>query len=168
MPHLARHLPYEGTKVPALQTKADIDAMLHEFRILDKDKKKVIAEVKGIRWTDIPPLLPTLEFLVTYETVDGIRKTVGIRIQPPMTAKKIRKRGTYIIMNQPDQSMRIMYWYLKSKLESILYGLKDFSQEFLSDILVSLPNGNVETVGDIIIPQIKESKIPMLTVREEV
>lgn len=161
MAHLARTTPYESTKIAPETTKAEIDSMLHEFIILDDEKKRV-CEVKGIRWTELPPSLPMLEFMVEY-VYEGVRKQSAIRIKPPLLARKVRKPGYgQVIMPQPAQSMRLLYWYLKTKLESVLFGLTDVTQEFLSEVLVSLPDGSFKTVGETIMPQIKESKIPML------
>lgn len=166
MTHLSKKLPYEASKIAPEMTKAEIDGMLHEFVILDEHGKRV-CEVTGIRWTELPPELPMLEFQVSY--IDsGVKKLVAIRIRPPMIMTRKRKTG-YGMVNTPapSQSMRLLYWYLKSKLEAILFGLKDVTDEFLDSVLVSLPSGKTETVGDLIIEQIKESRIPMLGQKSE-
>ena len=51
MPHLAKKLPYENTTIAPEMTKAEIDAMLHEFVILD-EKGQRTCEVTGIRWPE--------------------------------------------------------------------------------------------------------------------
>lgn len=51
MTHLSKKLPYEGTKIAPEMTKAEIDAMLHEFVILD-EKGQRTCEVTGIRWPE--------------------------------------------------------------------------------------------------------------------
>ena len=166
MPHLAKKLPYETTTIAPEMTKAEIDAMLHEFVILDNSGKRV-CEVKAIRWTDLPPSLPMLEFMVQY-IHEGVQRTTSVRIQPPLLMKRVRRQG-YGMVNAPapSQSMRMFYWYLKSKLEAILFGLNDVTKEFLDSVLVSLPGGRVETVSDIIIEQIKRSEIPALLPPQE-
>jgi len=53
MHHLANKLPYNGTTIDPLTTKAEIDGMLHEFRMFDTETKTELARVTGVRWTDI-------------------------------------------------------------------------------------------------------------------
>ena len=160
--HLASKLPYENTMIAPEQTKAEIDAMLHEFIIIDPNTKRKTAFISGIRWTELIGDMPMLEFMVEYDDPSGIHKGLAIRVKPPLLqVKKGRKYG-YRWENAPAQSMRLLYWWLKSRLEAILFGLRDFTQEFLSDVIMKLPNGRDATVGEIIAPQIKESKIPYL------
>jgi hypothetical protein len=163
--HLASHLPYENTSIDPLTTRAEIDAMLHEFIIIDQDTGQKSTWISAIRWTDLPPQMPTLEFMVDY-VMEGIKKRVAIRLQPPLLYRRVRRRQGTLNEPQPSQSMRLLYWYVKSKLEAVMFGLTDASHEFLSHVLVSLPGGRMETVGSIIIDQIKESKIPALPSKE--
>lgn len=168
MGHLSKTLPYETTKIAPESTKAEIDGMLHEFVILD-DKGRRTCEVTGIRWTELPPNLPLLEFMVKFEgtassqDLTPVKKEISVRIQPNLLIKRARKRN-YGMVNTPApaQSMRLFYWYLKSKLEAILFGLNDITSEFLNAVLVPLPGGRQETIGKIIIEQIKGSRIPAL------
>ena len=168
MGHLARHLPYDGTSIEAYRTKAEIDCMLHEFRMVDNETNMETAKITAIRWTDVPPDMPMLEFMLQYVSPEGVKKGVAIRLQPPLFYKRVRRGGQIINEPQPNQSMRILYWYLKSKLEAILYGMNDATKEFLSEVLLSLPDGQQRTVGDQIIDQIRESKIPSLPAPREV
>jgi hypothetical protein len=166
MKHLASRLPYESTDIEPEYTKADIDAMLHEFIVLDERKQRS-TEVTGIRWTDLPPSLPLLEFMVRYVDPQGVKHEQAFRLQPPSLMKKVRKTdsfGHYVHVNEPAkaQSMRLLYWYLKSKLEAVLFGLTDISHEFLSEALFRLPNGQATTVGDYIVPKLSDNKIPSL------
>ena len=92
--HLAGKLPYEETNIPPEITKAHIDAMLHEFIMLDPETKERKAWVAGTRWTEIPPQLPLLEFMVDYER-EGVRKKAAIRIQAPMLYRKVKRNTRY-------------------------------------------------------------------------
>jgi len=163
--HLAKKLPYEGTEIPPERTKADIDSILHEFVILD-DHGNRTCHITAIRWTDIPPSLPILEFMVEY-IHEGVKKGSSIRIKPPLLIRRKRQRGGHVNTEAPAQSMRLFYWYLKSKLEAILFGLNDLTSEFLNEVIISLPSGKDATVGEIIVKQIQDSKIPALTFNRE-
>ena len=46
--------------------------------------------------------------------------------------------------------MRLMYHYLKGKLEAVAWGLKDVEEEFLNDVLVHDQQGREATVGELI------------------
>lgn len=168
MGHLARNLPYDGTSIEAYRTKAEIDGMLHEFRMVDRDTGQEMAKITAIRWTDVPPDMPMLEFMLQYVSPEGVKKGVAVRLQPPLFYKRVRRGGQIVNEPQPNQSMRILYWYLKSKLEAVLFGLNDATKEFLSEVLISLPGGQQTTVGEHIIDQVKDSKIPSLPAPREV
>lgn len=162
MGHLANKLPYEGTTIDAYRTKAEIDGMLHEFRMVDRDTNTEMAKITAVRWTDVPPNMPMLEFMMEYVSPEGVKKGVAIKLQPPLFYRRVKRGGQVVNEPQPNQSMRILYWYLKSKLEAILYGMNDATKEFLSEVLISLPNGKQTTVGEHIIDQVRDSKIPAL------
>jgi len=57
-----------------------------------------------------------------------------------------------------EQSMRLFYWYIKSKLEAVAYGVKTFEKEFLDDLIYRLPDGRDVKVGDMILKQVGEGK----------
>jgi hypothetical protein len=167
--HLATKLPYADTVIPPERTKADIDTMLHEFKIEGENA----AEVTGIRWTDLPPNLPVLEFMVRYIDAKSVKHEQAFRLAPPLLTKQATQKDRYgyrekINVRADAQSMRLLYWYLKSKLEAVLFGLTDISHEFLSEALFRLPNGQSATVGDYIVPKLSDNKIPALPEKPEI
>ena len=57
--------------------------------------------------------------------------------------------GRYERVYSPNwaQSFRLLYWWLKAKLEAVAYGLTSVEQEFLSQVMVKLPSGEMTTMG---------------------
>lgn len=141
MKHLAKDIPYRNTTISYVQTKNDIDEMLKE------------AGVIALRWTDTQDSikgteLPILEFIMTTEW-NGVEKSFSVQIQTPLLYDK--KRDTYHrIINTPNRnaSMRLLYWYLKSRLEGIKFGLDDVFNAFMSRITNELPDGRTITLGE--------------------
>jgi len=143
----AKKIPYMDTGIPYTRTKADIEELLKKYG------------AKGVRWTEIFSVSepPILEFIMDVE-VQGIKRRLGFKMKPPILMQKKRSMTTYgsRIINIPNlnASLRLMWWYLKSKLEAISYGLETFEREFLAQVMMSLPSGDVVTVGDIAQKQI--------------
>ena len=170
MPHLNTKLPYESTTIPPEQTQFHITAMLNEFYRIDPESKKKTAWVNGIRWTDLPDQMPTLEFMMEYDTPEGVHKSVGVRVQPPLLAipkKQKRGCGSQVVWEPAKaQSMRLMYYWMKSKLEAVLWGMRDFTEEFMGDVLVRTPDQGLQRISQLIIPQLEQNKVPALTFKE--
>ena len=49
-----------------------------------------------------------------------------------------------------NASMRLLFWYVKSKVEAIEYGLEDVVEAFLPRIMLRLTDGTPSTMGDIL------------------
>ncbi len=54
----------------------------------------------------------------------------------------------------PEATMRLVFWWLKTKLEAVTYGLRSVTEEFLAEIVHHLPSGEEATLGEILIPTI--------------
>ena len=154
MTHLARKPPYWNTQRPAGHTKSDIDEMLKEFG------------AKAIRWTETEQSMqfkecPTLEFILEVE-LQGVQKQIGVRIKPPLLAHSARNGRRNVVKPSMAASMRLLYWYLKSRLEAAKFGLDDVFQTFMSKVMVSLPDGTVDTLGKVVEerPQVLRSLLP--------
>lgn len=134
--------PYASTEIDPDDTRGEIDKLLRSYG------------VQKIVWaTDYSTNDVRLMFDVEVE-IEGIKKTINVLIQPPLILKKTKiynaKRGITEQQNIPNwpQSMRIMFWYIKSKLEAVSYGLVSAEQEFLSQVMYRLGDGSTETVGE--------------------
>lgn len=59
----------------------------------------------------------------------------------------------------PNQEYRLLFYWIKSKIEAVTWGLSTIEQEFLSNITTALPNGRVTSVGEIIAGLLAEDKL---------
>jgi hypothetical protein len=133
-------VPYNDTSVPEERSRGQVTGLLVEAGVL------------AIQWTDTPGSIkgiemPVLQFAVVRE-LRGVQQKFVIRIQTPLL--EMEKGRGYSKKKMPNRnaSMRLLYWYVKSKLEAIQYGLEDFVEAFMPRILISLPNGRTETMAD--------------------
>ena len=63
------------------------------------------------------------------------------------------------------QSMRLLFHWIKAKLEAVSFGLNSVEKEFLSDIVTTLPNGTRMTIWDMISKQMEKNDL-MLEYKE--
>jgi len=132
--------PYDRTEIDVIKSQNDIQKLLLEYG------------AEGIQWIVFRDDLPRLAFIIE-ANINGTRKKVGVQIDPPIIRPKNSPQGINF-----KQSMRVMYWYVKSKLESVAYGVKTFEKEFLDDIVYRLSDGREVKVGDMILKQVAEGK----------
>ena len=96
----------------------------------------------------------------------GVRRQLGIEISPPSFSKERRtwnqRSGQYERIIAPNwaQSYRLLYWYLKTKLESIAYGLVSAEREFFAEIITKLPSGEQGTIFDLIGQKAIDNQLP--------
>jgi hypothetical protein len=135
-----KQTPYERTQVPIGVTKNQIEEML------------VKAGALAIQWTTTPNAImgkecPILQFAI--ETVlKGASQKYVIKLQPPLLEKESGRGYNKTHVPNMNASMRLLHWYVKSKLEAIEYGLEDFVEAFMPKILILLPDGTTSTVSD--------------------
>ena len=132
-------VPYSDTSVPAAKTRSDIDALLKKMGAI------------AIQWTETPGSIqgkecPILQFAVN-RVLNGVEQRFVVRLQAPLL--EITKGRGYAKKSMPNlnASMRLLYWYVKSKAEAMEYGLEDFVESFMSRILVSLPDGSTTSMA---------------------
>jgi hypothetical protein len=65
-------------------------------------------------------------------------------------------------VNLEATSYRLLWHYLKNKLEAVRWGLESMEKEFLSHAVVSLPNGSTTTVGERIQDVLETVRSPAL------
>lgn len=137
---LKKKPPYERTEIDVIKSQNEIQKLLLEYG------------AEGIQWIVYRDASPRLAFIIEAD-INGTRKKVGVQIDPPITRPKNSPQGINY-----KQSMRLLYWYVKSKLEAVAYGIKTFEKEFLDDIVYRLPDGREVKVGDMILKQVAEGK----------
>lgn len=134
----AKRAPYATTTKDPDTTIADINRMLRGYGI------------ENIQWTT-EWTRQSVELKIAIEKEPG--KYIALQIRPPAFIAKRRtyneKKGHYEVVSAPNwaQSLRMLHWWLKAKIEAVAYGLREVEEEFLSDIVITLPSGEQTTVG---------------------
>jgi hypothetical protein len=118
---------YAQTKVHYAVTQGEIVALLEKYGI------------EGVRWTNKTGEV-ILEFIKEFE-VDGDKKPVGVRLMVPNLNARNR-----------NQLHRALFYYLKSKFESLEFEFIEFVQEFLPYLLTDDGAGKLVTVYEKIAP----------------
>jgi hypothetical protein len=132
----AKSIPYSATTVPPERTQAQIQKLLYDYG------------VEGVQWTSVRVgQAAQLELRFVVKGEDGRRFTA--RVRPPLMIQRRREESL-----QQAASLRLMYHWLKSKMEAISYGLVSFEEEFLSNITGKLPSGQEVSIGDLLIPKL--------------
>ena len=130
--------PYAGTDVPIDRSKAQISQLLREYG------------AGGVQWTDnFQTGQVQLRFVVQRE--DG--KATAFQITPAAFKEKHTgwdsTKGRNVTVEAPNwpRAMRLLHAWLKSKLESIAFGLTEVEEEFLAQTVVRDIHGAETTVG---------------------
>lgn len=137
MTHLAKDMPYRDTTIAWNRTMADISEMVKE------------AGAVGIRWTELGNNMPVLEFLMRTE-LKGREMEFRVLVKPPELPDRKKINGKVVNTVNRNASMRLTYWYLKSKLEAVKFGLEDIFEAFMLRVVHSLPDGRESTIGESI------------------
>ncbi len=150
-----KRAPYGTTKKDPDTTIGDINRMLRSFGI------------ENIQWTTLwEKNHVEMRFAVPLEG----GKNIGIKVVPPAFTAKHRtwnpKAGRHETVEAPNwpQCLRLLYWWLKVKVEAIAYGLREVEEEFLSDLVVHLPSGEETTVGEAIRPALAAGERSILDI----
>lgn len=133
--------PYSSSKADPDRTQMEINKLLQAYG------------VSGIQWiNDIQHNKVSLTFTVEVEW-ENVKRLIGIRFEPQPFAVKRRTwnpKGYYETVWAANwgQTFRMLYWQLKAKLEAVAYGMTSVEKEFLSQVMVSLPEGGASTIGE--------------------
>jgi len=79
--------------------------------------------------------------------IQSQKAVLSVQIMPPLFAKERRNwdknTGKYVKSYEPNmsQSMRLLYHYLKAKLNAVAYGIRPFEEEFLAEINIMSDSG---------------------------
>ena len=137
---MRKTIPYANTKISPEDTKAEIEKLLKEH------------DIRDIQWTSYQGET-TLKFIFKVK-VRGVEREIMFSFKPPNISMKKRtyNRGTYrydtVTMDNLPVSYRLLYWYLKTKLEAVQFGIETVEHEFMSHIMVALPDGQPTTLGE--------------------
>ncbi len=144
---ISKRAPYQNTSVDFQKSQQQITRLLETYGC------------EGVQWTTVfkPPQVE-VKFVLETE-INGLRKKLAIKMKPPVFAKRLRSGKHVANLNQ---SLRLLYWYLKTKLEAISFGLVSVEHEFLSDIVYRLPDGTEKTISEVMIKELGSSDMPKL------
>ncbi len=144
---IKKKAPYQNTSVDFQKSQQQITRLLETYGC------------EGVQWTTLfkPPQVE-VKFVLETE-IEGSKKKIAIKMKPPVFVKKSRSGKHVANLNQ---SLRLLYWYLKTKLEAISFGLVSVEHEFLSDIVYQLPDGTEKTIGEVIVKELGSSDMPKL------
>jgi hypothetical protein len=139
---ISKRPPYSNTKADADRSRIQIDKLLRGYGI------------DQFVWSQDRDII-TLMFKVEAD-INGVRKVFTFKVSPPTFARQHLNwnpsKGAHDKVYSPNwaQSYRLLYYWLKAKLEAVAYGLTSVEQEFLSQVLVSLPTGEAKTIGELV------------------
>ena len=147
--------PYADTKVDAEKTQQEITQLLRKYG------------VSQINWQiDYDMEQVQLDFVIEYmKQEDQAVHKIAVRVRPPMFAATRRtwdsKLGRYKKEELANwaQSMRLLLYWIKAKLEAVSFGLNSVEKEFLSDIVSTLPDGSRMTIWDMISQQMENNSL---------
>lgn len=149
--------PYSDTSVDADRTQQQITQLLRKYGV-SQINWQVNYELEQVQ----------LDFVIEYKHLDdqSIHR-VAVRVKPPMFAAKRMtwdpKAGKHVKEEMANwaQSMRLLYHWIKAKLEAVSFGLNSVEKEFLSDIITTLPDGSKQTIWDLIDTQVKGGNLAL-------
>jgi tRNA nucleotidyltransferase (CCA-adding enzyme) len=149
--------PYATTTVDAEKTQQQITSLLRKYG------------VSQINWQvnyDLEQV--QLDFVIEYSRMDDNSvHRVAVRVKPPMFAAKrmtwSATAGKHVKEEMANwaQSMRLLFHWIKAKLEAVSFGLNSVEKEFLSDIVTELPDGTKQTIWDMIDRQVKQGNFAL-------
>ena len=147
--------PYSDTKVDAEKTQQEITQLLRKYGV-SQVNWQINYDMEQVQ----------LDFVIEYtKQEDQMMHRIAVRVKPPMFAATRRiwdpKMGRYRKQDLANwaQSMRLLLYWIKAKLEAVSFGLNSVEKEFLSDIVTTLPDGSRRTIWELISKEVEESKL---------
>jgi len=154
-----RKVAYKQTSVAVDRSQGHIRKLLIEYG------------AKAVQFTDeFTENKVQMRFRYDVDGVEGpaIVYFVRMEAQVPQPKEKIRykHRSLGVIRKEKDQNMkatwRAIYWALKSRMESIGYGIETFEQAFLAHFEAGLDEmGRAVTIGERLIPRLRQGQLAL-------
>lgn len=134
--------PYKGTAMSVERSKGQITELLRSYG------------AEGVAWMDnFQTGQVNLRFVVSRtdgrQTAYSITPAAFKEKHPTYNAVK----GRTEIVEAPNwpRAMRLLYAWLKTKLESIAFGLTEVEEEFLAQMVVRDAQGQEATAGELVL-----------------
>jgi hypothetical protein len=155
--HLAQKHPYKGTRINYNDSKTDIQEMLLEAGAIGLNWKESMFSLKK-------EAMPELQFMMRVVR-RGEEIKFAVLIKPPMLMKRVGNRYSQQVPD-PNASMRLLYWYLKARLEGVRFGLEDIFDAFFSRVVTALPDGTASTMSETVVqhPEVIRKLLPTFTI----
>jgi hypothetical protein len=80
----------------------------------------------------------------------GLRSSWALSVKPPHIYIKKKLHGQLVNTENINQEYRLLFHWIKSKIEAVVWGLSTIEKEFLSEVRLKLPDGKETTIGDVI------------------
>lgn len=133
-------LPYKGTAINRGKTYGEIIGLLENHGIHDYQWTKF----QGTEVLAFPLKIKRRDVEVGFM----VKLTVPKLMFPIAKGKGYNKVKTLTYLE--NESWRIFWWHLKSKLEAIEFGISDEVKEFMYNIAHALPDGREISLGEMI------------------
>jgi hypothetical protein len=134
-------LPYKGTSVTKGKTYGEIIGMMEDHGIKD---------YQWTKYQGTDQLAFPIKFVYRDMERSFIVKLTVPRLVYPLPLRKGRGAPTKITYLE-NESWRIFWWFLKSKLEAIEYGISNEFREFMPNIINKLADGSEVGLSDLIL-----------------
>lgn len=141
-----KEMPYNTTDVSVAKTKLDIEKLLTDYEVIEK------------AWIDTQTD-SALMFTLMVE-VQNTRRKLAFKFSPTMIRVNYKRKKNEL---KTKASWRLFYWYLKSKLEAIKYGLVSIEKELMSNVIISGNLTDNRTVGDTLSDAIAMGKLEKIS-----
>ena len=152
---ISKKPPYSSTTVDPERTQAQINKLLRDYGI------------SKYQWTNDFDHNKVLLSMMVEAEIQGVKKEIQITIEPPTFAAKRStwnpRLGKNEVVYAPNwaQSYRLLFYWLKAKIEAVAYGLTTIEKEFLSQVMMTLPTGEQKTVGAILEANIVSGRLAL-------
>ncbi|MEK6884528.1 MAG: hypothetical protein AABY22_33155 [Nanoarchaeota archaeon] len=133
-----KNLAYKSTSVNWAKTQTAIVKMLTQRKIFQT------------RFTNMENKF-AVEFLAPQENMD---KPIGVRVVVPFIYSGDNEEKRQRELNRLH---RVLFYHLKAKFVAIDSGLTEFMEEFMPHLIVMDKKGNSTTLGQMLLPQYKNS-----------
>jgi len=152
----SRGIAYRDTEVPTERSQSHIRDLLYKYG------------ASGIQFTEsLFDQKIQMRFAYQVQENGQAKVTYFVRIQAEVPEMPPQDRRTTAAMRKHDQIVRAgwraIYWALKSRMESIDYGIETFEEAFLAHFEAGVDDkGRSVTIGERVIPRLRAGQLALV------
>ncbi|MCJ7816509.1 MAG: hypothetical protein MUP55_01505 [Candidatus Aenigmarchaeota archaeon] len=136
---MSKKEPYQNTDVSVSKSQEAVRKMLFDNGAI------------GYQFTEMHHPEPVIEMKwARLIIVDGNKITQPLRIRIPLKNRRI------------EQVYRALFYYLKTKFETVRFGIVSFEEEFLPFFEMRLASGECKTVAEMALPNLRKGMPPVI------